>query len=120
MRFFRPLPTIKAISFDLDDTLYDNHPIIMEAERGLKAILEAKFPHAAQYDRQSLNQIKRTLITNDPRLASDMGELRRQTLYQILKQDAQGHALDEAVEYCFDAFYENSGDLIFMLVSVQL
>ena len=28
MKFYRPLGPIKAITFDLDDTLYDNHPVI--------------------------------------------------------------------------------------------
>ena len=32
MKFYRPLRPFKAISFDLDDTLYDNHPIIEKAE----------------------------------------------------------------------------------------
>lgn len=28
MHFYRPLAPIKAMTFDLDDTLYDNHPVI--------------------------------------------------------------------------------------------
>ena len=28
MRFFRPLSAIDAMTFDLDDTLYDNRPVI--------------------------------------------------------------------------------------------
>ena len=28
MRFYRPLGQISALTFDLDDTLYDNRPVI--------------------------------------------------------------------------------------------
>ena len=33
MEFFRRLHDIRAISFDLDDTLYDNRPVIERAEQ---------------------------------------------------------------------------------------
>ena len=39
MIFYKKLSKIKAVSFDLDDTLYDNHPVIDEAERWFKAYL---------------------------------------------------------------------------------
>ena len=29
MHFYRPLRPIAAMTFDLDDTLYDNYPVIM-------------------------------------------------------------------------------------------
>lgn len=32
MHFYRPLSPIKAMTFDLDDTLYDNHPVIDKTE----------------------------------------------------------------------------------------
>lgn len=35
MKFYRHLAPIKALSFDLDDTLYDNKPIIAGAEQAL-------------------------------------------------------------------------------------
>lgn len=33
LHFYRPLKAIAAFTFDLDDTLYDNHPVIMRTER---------------------------------------------------------------------------------------
>lgn len=33
LHFYRPLNAIGAFTFDLDDTLYDNHPVIMRTER---------------------------------------------------------------------------------------
>ncbi len=44
--FLRP-GTIEAISFDLDDTLYDNRPIIAAAEGALLEWLAKEYPGAA-------------------------------------------------------------------------
>lgn len=33
LHFYRPLNAIGAFTFDLDDTLYDNHPVIIRTER---------------------------------------------------------------------------------------
>lgn len=35
MRFYRQLATIVVITFDLDDTLYDNRPVIDKTEQEL-------------------------------------------------------------------------------------
>ncbi|SMB88255.1 putative hydrolase of the HAD superfamily [Pasteurella testudinis DSM 23072] len=40
MRFYRQLQPFKIISFDLDDTLYDNRSVIMEAEKQFLAALQ--------------------------------------------------------------------------------
>ena len=33
MRFYRPLGQISALTFDLDDTLYDNREVILRTEQ---------------------------------------------------------------------------------------
>ncbi|GAL07766.1 putative FMN hydrolase [Photobacterium aphoticum] len=35
MQVYRPFPAPKAITFDLDDTLYDNRPVIRRAEQAM-------------------------------------------------------------------------------------
>jgi len=47
MKYYRPLKPFKAISFDLDDTLYDNQPIIKKAEDEILAYLNQKHPELA-------------------------------------------------------------------------
>lgn len=32
MRFYRPLSPVRAMTFDLDDTLYDNRPVMDKTE----------------------------------------------------------------------------------------
>lgn len=84
MQFFRPINKIKAMTFDLDDTLYDNSPIIKQAEAALLARLRETFPKTADLPKNAWQHIKTTLIQQDARLASDMTMLRTQSLYHAL------------------------------------
>lgn len=43
MQFYRRLSTIKAISFDLDDTLYNNRPIMQSVEQQMAHYFTEKF-----------------------------------------------------------------------------
>ena len=55
MLVYRPFDTIAALSFDLDDTLYDNYPVIVRAERGLMDHLKAYYPKAASLSIAEIN-----------------------------------------------------------------
>ncbi len=48
MRFYRPLGRISALTFDLDDTLYDNRPVILRTEREALTFVQNYHPGAAQ------------------------------------------------------------------------
>ena len=48
MKFYRQLGSIKAMTFDLDDTLYDNRPIIRHVEEQMVAWLFSHHPVAQQ------------------------------------------------------------------------
>ncbi len=43
MKFYKALKPIEAISFDLDDTLYDNRPVIIEALKAVERFLQGRF-----------------------------------------------------------------------------
>lgn len=43
MQFYRRLTTVKAISFDLDDTLYNNRPVMQSIEKKMVAYFTEKF-----------------------------------------------------------------------------
>lgn len=105
MIIFRPFTPPKALTFDLDDTLYDNHPAIKLAEQCLKEKMKQNFPKAAQVSNDELMHIKHTFIAQDPRLAWDMGKLRMKTLSHILSLDTQDN-IDEAAHELFNLFYE--------------
>ncbi|MCU7554728.1 HAD-IA family hydrolase [Alteromonas sp. ASW11-19] len=111
MRFYRPLGPIRAITFDLDDTLYDNGPVIRQAEQALTAFIGTHYPRAAALSAEDWHNIRHTLISETPALASDMGELRLRTLTQALQNDVSGEALTQAASACFDCFYHARSEL---------
>ncbi|MEW9797933.1 HAD-IA family hydrolase [Alteromonas sp. CYL-A6] len=110
MRFYRPIKPVRAMTFDLDDTLYNNEPIIRHADQVLKAHLEQHYPAAAQLTLKQWRDIKRTLIAETPALASDMGELRLRSLRVALKDDISGDLLHRAARECFEVFYHARSD----------
>ena len=83
MILYRPLKTPKALTFDLDDTLYDNWPIIRNAELELTAFLEQHHPKILSLGKSGWRQARLFCITKDPRLASDMTQLRKAVLTKL-------------------------------------
>ncbi len=50
MRFYRPLRPLRALTFDLDDTLYDNRPVIARTERESLLFLQNYHPALKMLD----------------------------------------------------------------------
>lgn len=106
MRFYRPLAAVQAITFDLDDTLYNNDPIIRHADQALKDYLNERYPVTAAMSRSEWMQIKSTLVARQPALASDVGQLRLLSLEVALRADVPDtDARQQAAKACFDYFY---------------
>lgn len=86
MRFYRPLGAIAALTFDLDDTLYDNNPVI---ERTLQASVEfirAYHPALAHFNAELLEQWRNDLLKTEPDLYHDVTEWRWRALESGLQQ----------------------------------
>ena len=116
MQFFKPINTIKAITFDLDDTLYNNEPIIRQADATLNAHLKQNYPNAGALTPEQWQQLKRDAIAANPSLSSDMGKLRLTVLKAALAKDVlststgeisnkDNDRLTKAATECFDCFY---------------
>lgn len=76
---------IRAVTFDLDDTLWDVEPAIERAERDLRAWLDANCPDMAKrYDRNALFEVRGEIVAKTPRLQHDVSELRVQVLKTAL------------------------------------
>ena len=86
MRFYRPMNRPTAMTFDLDDTLYDNHPIIKEATRSLQTFIESEHPRVYPLVTTHWGTFRKAAIAKDPRLASDMSRLRITVLQQLAEQ----------------------------------
>ena len=83
MRFYRGLQPFKVMSFDLDDTLYDNSDVIRLAEeRFLQCVQE----HAQLSDLTSeyWREWKWQLAEKDPLIAEDVIAWRVETLRHLL------------------------------------
>ncbi|CAH9065521.1 5-amino-6-(5-phospho-D-ribitylamino)uracil phosphatase YigB [Pseudoalteromonas holothuriae] len=80
MRFNRAISKIKVLSFDLDDTLYNNHPIIRAALQAQADYLLQipKWPHQ---DAAFWSRCRNQAVQQTPELAHDVTAWRQQALY---------------------------------------
>ena len=98
----RPAP-IRAITFDLDDTLWDVEPAIERAEQDLRVWLEVHCPDmAARYDRDALFKVRTAIVAKTPDLRHDVSELRVRVLKTALMRT--GHPEAKAERLARDGF----------------
>ncbi|KJY81628.1 2-haloalkanoic acid dehalogenase [Vibrio galatheae] len=72
MQFFRHLQPIHAMTFDLDDTLYDNRPVIRHVEAQMVAWLHKHHPISASQTLRWWYDLKRSLAQEDTWLLNDV------------------------------------------------
>lgn len=112
LRFNRPFShPIKAISFDLDDTLYFNEEVIQKAEYAQYQSLCQRVPAAAKSTPEFWIELKWHIAKTQPDLCHDVEVWRRAVIKTGLTQFApQLSNLDEIVEQVFDDFYDARSD----------
>jgi len=95
--------SIRAITFDLDDTLWPVDPVIRRAELAMHEWLAANCPEvAARYDVEAMRGLRRRIGAEHPQLAHDFSALRRRSLTCALHE----HGYDgKHVEGAFGAFF---------------
>lgn len=95
---------IRAISLDLDDTLWPVWPAIERAEVVLHHYLAQHAPATATLfaDRAALRRIREQVGLDLPHLQHDLSELRRESIRRALRQAGDDPALAEAG---FDLFF---------------
>ncbi|PJG57417.1 haloacid dehalogenase, partial [Aeromonas cavernicola] len=82
MQFYRRWQPVAAISFDLDDTLYDNHPAIVRAEQWMLDHLRSEYLATAMLDQPRWLACKRTALQQQPDWQHDVS-LTRQLAIQL-------------------------------------
>jgi len=99
------VPKIKAISFDLDDTLWPIWPTIERAEKALHDWLGFHAPMAAAMfaNAGALREIRNEIGGSRPDLKSDLSALRRESIRLALTRAGENPALAEPA---FDVFFE--------------
>ena len=101
MRFNRAITPVKVLSFDLDDTLYNNHPIIkaaLQAQFDYLATIEQWHAKGPNYWRECRNHIGET----QPELQSDVTKWRQVALRYGFAQ--LGFSERQAQEYANAAY----------------
>ena len=72
---------IRAISFDLDDTLWELAPVIYRAEAVLRDWLNEHHPQfAAHYPENQLRELRIEMIKKEPHWMGDVSEMRKEAL----------------------------------------
>jgi len=104
MKFYRPLTSFKAISIDLDDTLYDNHPIIKKAEIDFILYLNKNYSELSELTAHQWNLYKNHIANEFPALVDDVSLWRIEIIKRIMI--IFGITEYKAVEYAPIAFAE--------------
>ncbi|HWT17064.1 MAG TPA: HAD family hydrolase [Patescibacteria group bacterium] len=100
---------IRAVSFDLDDTLWPILPTILHAERSLQQWLHAQVPEiAAQWPTARLRAHRDDVAARHPEVAHDYSAQRRLSLREVL---AEHPGREQLVEDAFATFYAARNDV---------
>lgn len=87
----------RAISFDLDDTLWPCDEVIERAERVVHAWLAQRAPRiTAEYDLEAMRAIRNEAARDRPHLEADLTALRRETLAWHARRAGYGPELADA------------------------
>lgn len=93
---------IRAITFDLDNTLWEIEPVIVAAEQHIYDWLSQHCPQVTdQYSLQDMRKIREEIVEEHPEYAHDLGELRKLALRKVFSTTTLAESW---VERAFDEF----------------
>lgn len=111
MKFYGTWRPIKAMTFDLDDTLYDNLAYVLKAEQAMLQWLHAEFAETLQTDSAFWRKQRNLVLQANPVLANDMVRLRQAMLYKgLLALGIPEHQAKHGAERGFHAFDQARSD----------
>src|SRR3954469_17966676 len=80
-RIPNPMPAIRAICFDLDNTLWDVWPVIHRAERAMYEFLKERYPRVvAEMTIEAMRAARERVALEHPQMQHDFTFLRKQSL----------------------------------------
>ncbi|MFI8416168.1 5-amino-6-(5-phospho-D-ribitylamino)uracil phosphatase YigB [Serratia sp. NPDC078593] len=86
MRFYRSLRPLAALTFDLDDTLYDNRPVITQTEQQSVAFLQGYHPGLRHFQSADFHRLRLELREQDPEIYHDVTEWRWRAIHLALSR----------------------------------
>jgi FMN hydrolase / 5-amino-6-(5-phospho-D-ribitylamino)uracil phosphatase len=95
---------VRAITIDLDDTLWPIWPTIARAEGVLQAWLDERAPATAALgrDKNTLREVRNQMAALRPDISHDMSALRRESIRLLLNRAGEDPALAEPA---FEVFF---------------
>ncbi|MDX1705886.1 HAD-IA family hydrolase [Pseudidiomarina sp.] len=106
MQFFRRLQPVQVLSFDLDDTLYPNAPVMRAAEQAVHSYLCERHPQVAHWTAEDWARRRLHMMGRDQDLASDMTALRLATLSEGFREAGIGN-VEAAAEAAMQEFLKH-------------
>jgi putative hydrolase of the HAD superfamily len=96
---------IRAICFDLDNTLWDVWPVILRAEKSMYDFLAARYPKTvANLTTEALRDARNQVAVDHPQMSHDFTFLRKQALRNLAALHGYPDVLvDEAFQVFIDA-----------------
>lgn len=95
---------VRAICFDLDNTLWDVWPVIMRAEQRMYDFLAERYPRVvASMTMEMMRAAREQTAAAHPQMRHDFTFLRKQTLREHAQEFGYAEAM---VEEAFDAFIQ--------------
>ncbi|MDF1643883.1 MAG: HAD-IA family hydrolase [Pseudomonadales bacterium] len=113
---------IKAITLDLDDTLWEVRPTLIAAERTLRSWLTSHCPNVAPLIASNgLMDIRKKLILNEPELMHRVSEMRVRVIEQaLLECDYSSSWARQAAESAFEVFLEARHQVSFYPLVIEV
>jgi len=84
MHFYRPLGKISALTFDLDDTLYDNRPVILRTTQEALAFVQNYHANLRGFTESDFERFRQELLHREPEIYHDVTEWRRRAIEQAM------------------------------------
>jgi putative hydrolase of the HAD superfamily len=106
----RDTSAIRAICFDLDNTLWDVWPVIRRAEQAMYDFLALKYPRVtAAMTVEAIRKAREETAAAYPQMRHDFTFLRKQTLRDHAKEFGYAEAM---VEEAFEAFIQARNEVV--------
>src|SRR5262245_3897608 len=79
-----PYGAVRAICFDLDNTLWEIEPVLTRAESILTDWLKARYPRIPErFSAAEILEVRASLLREQPHQAHDLSYLRRETIARL-------------------------------------
>lgn len=104
---------IKLLTFDLDNTLWDIDPVIIEAEKAMRQWIEEHVPEAiAHLENEQLRQTYQQVVEQHPEVAHHPTNFRKKLLYKVFTNASLAHDhAHEMSEQAFFVFYKGRNQI---------